>query len=95
MELSKDYPALYDLVVVQGMEIPCFVDYQLREGCEARDLALIYRRDNNGLLYIYCGVRGLTYFTSSEFQVSISKSFKTVKDMFIRDCEVNNVEYLK
>jgi len=87
---SKDYKRLFELVFNQGFDVPCCLNYSFRDSEHVFiDFAVVRKRDDG----ISVGVRGLGYSSADEFQVGLSKSFATVKDMFIRDCERDNLEW--
>lgn len=87
---SKDYEKLFDLAFNQGFEVPCTLDYSFMNSEHIfRDFASV-RKDGSGLKV---GVRGTCYSSCDEFQLELSKSFKSVKEMFIRDCERDNLEW--
>ena len=91
--VSRDYERLYDLVVNYDFEIPCRIDYTFIDSDRiVKDYAVVRKQDRKELS-ISIGFRGTTYTQADEFQLSLSKSFKTVKDMFITDCIKNNVEW--
>ncbi|GLX85067.1 hypothetical protein tloyanaT_13190 [Thalassotalea loyana] len=92
--VSKDYLKLYELVVTHGFDVPCRLDYSFRDDEHVYVDYAVCRKSERDELSISIGVRGTTYTQASEFQVNLSNGkFNNVKDMFIRDCEVNNVEW--
>lgn len=87
---SKDYDRLYDLVCKHGFDVPCRLDYKFRDGNHVfTDYAAVKQKPDG----ICVSVRGCTYLSADEFQVSISFVFNTVKDMFKKDCENARLEW--
>ena len=87
---SKDYKRLFDLVFNQGFDVPCRLDYSFRDSDHVFTDYAVVRKCDDGLTV---GVRGMGYSSADEFQVRLSKSFNSVKEMFIRDCERDNLEW--
>lgn len=87
---SRDYDRLFDLVFNQGFSVPCCLDYSFQDSEHIFTDYAVVRKQGDG---ISVGVRGTTYSSADEFQVSLSKGFVTVKDMFKRDCERDNLQW--
>jgi hypothetical protein len=87
---SKDYDRLFDLVFNHGFEVPCCLNYSFKESDRVFTDYAVVRKQADG---ISVGVRGTTYSSADEFQVKLSESFNSVKDMFKQDCERDNLKW--
>ena len=87
---STDYDRLFDLVFNHGFSVPCCLDYSFQDSDHVfTDYAVVRKRGDG----IFVGIRGTTYLSADEFQVSLSKSCSSVKAMFIRGCERDNLKW--
>ena len=85
---SQDYDRLYDLVVNQGFRVPCCLDFSFFGTDSKRTDFASVRFDGEAIIV---GVRGMSYFTCSPS--SASENFPTIKDMFVHDCERENLAW--
>lgn len=83
---SKDYSRLFDKIS-KGEIVPCFVDYDWRDGTPAsRDIAKVQRHKENSIMV---GVRGMQYGGVDEFALDGRTELKAFTD----ECERMNLEY--